>query len=190
MLIGYARTSTLEQQAGLASQMAQLESIGCGKIFSEQTSSVGARQQLASALAFIREGDTLVVTQLDRLARSVIHLGKIVQTLKDKGVELRILNLSVDTNTPTGKLILNVIGSVAQFEREMMLERQREGIAKAKREGRYKGRAPTARRKRSQILALKSMGRSIAEIVTETGVSRASVYRLLREDTPALAKQR
>src|SRR3569833_2969852 len=103
MQVGYARTSTLDQEAGLDAQLRELEALGCGKVFSEQTSSVGKRPQLAAALDFVREGDTLVVTKLDRLARSVLHLGEITARLTEKGVGLRILNLGIDTSSPTGK---------------------------------------------------------------------------------------
>ncbi|WP_289016029.1 recombinase family protein, partial [uncultured Methylobacterium sp.] len=135
MLIGYARTSTLEQGAGLDAQLRDLAALGCEKLFKEQVSSVAPRKQLDAALEFARSGDTLVVTKLDRLARSVTHMGSILAALEAKGIALRILNLGLDTGTPTGKLMLNVLTGVAQFEREMMLERQREGIAKAKAEG-------------------------------------------------------
>jgi DNA invertase Pin-like site-specific DNA recombinase len=134
MLVGYARTSTLEQEAGLEAQQRELVTLGCERVFAEQTSSVGPRKVLGEALGFVRPGDTFVVTKLDRLARSVPHMWEIVQQLQAKGVALRIVNLGIDTATPTGKLMLNVLGGVAEFEREMMLERQREGIAKAKAE--------------------------------------------------------
>lgn len=146
MLVGYARTSTLEQKAGLEAQTKELEGTGCERIWAEQTSSVSKRDKLAEAIEFCREGDIFVVTKLDRLARSVRHLGELIEELEAKGVGLRVLSLGLDTTTATGKLMLNVLGSVAQFEREMMLERQREGIQKARREGKYKGRAPTAQR--------------------------------------------
>jgi DNA invertase Pin-like site-specific DNA recombinase len=179
MLIGYARTSTLEQEAGLEAQLRDLQALGCEKIFSEQTSSVGPRPVLDQALEFVREGDALVVTKLDRLARSVVHLGQIIEQLTAKGVSLRILSMGVDTATPTGKLMLNVLGSVAQFEREMMLERQREGIAKAKGEGKYKGRKPTARAKADEIKALAAQGLSMGAIAQRLGIGKGSVHRLL-----------
>ncbi len=153
-MVGYARTSTLDQEAGFEAQIRDLEAVGCQKVFKEQVSAIGERRQLGAALDYIREGDTIVVTKLDRLARSTRHLGEIVDALKTKSAELRILDLNIDTGTPTGKLILNLLGSVAEFERAMMLERQREGIAKAKAEGKYKGRKATARAKTDQILAL------------------------------------
>lgn len=179
MLVGYARTSTLEQEAGLEAQKRDLEALGCEKVFSEQVSSVGTRRALEAALEFVREGDTLVVTKLDRLARSVTHLGSILETLSDKGANLRIESMNVDTGTATGKLMLNVMASVAQFEREMMLERQREGIAKAKAEGKYKGRKPTAMAKQDEIAKLAEQGVGATEIAKRLGIGRASVYRAL-----------
>lgn len=144
MIVGYARTSTVDQVAGFEAQVKELAAAGCEKVFQEQVSSVTVRLQLQSALEFIREGDVFVVTKLDRLARSITDLMAILQALGRKGVAVRILNLDMDTQTPTGKLMLTVLGGVAQFEREMMIERQREGIAKAKSAGKYKGRKPIA----------------------------------------------
>lgn len=190
MLIGYARTSTLEQDAGLDAQVRDLTALGCEKLFKEQVSSVAPRKALEDALDFAREGDTLVVTKLDRLARSVTHLGAILDTLSAKGVALRILDLGVDTSTPTGKLVLHVLGGIAQFEREIMLERQREGIAKAKAAGRYKGRAPTARARSAEIEALAGEGLSMAKIAKQLGIGVGSVHRCLsgrRSVTPGNA---
>ena len=159
--------------------MRQLEALGCDKVFSEQVSSVADRARLSSALEYVREGDTFVVTKLDRLARSVAHLVEIVGALERKGVALKILDLGMDTSTPTGRLMLTVIGAIAQFEREIMIERQREGIAAAKAEGKYKGRAPTARRKADQIRKLAAEGIGKAEIARRLGVGERSVYRML-----------
>ena len=179
MRVGYARTSTLDQIAGFEAQVRELEAAGCEKIFKEQVSSVGEREQLAAALDFIREGDTLVVTKLDRLARSIGHLSEITRTLERKGANLSVLVMGLDTTNATGRLMLNVIGSVAQFEREMMLERQREGIARAKADGRYKGRKPTAQAKAADVLALKRDGVRPSEIARRLKIGRASVYRIL-----------
>lgn len=179
MLIGYARTSTLEQEAGLEAQRRELEALGAGRLFTEQTSSVGPRKALEEAISYAREGDTLVVTKLDRLARSVTHMGEIVENLKAKGVALRILNLGIDTGTATGELMLNVLASVAQFERQMMLERQKEGVQKAKAEGKYRGRAPTAKRQTDQVKALATEGLSKAAIAARLGISERSVFRVL-----------
>jgi DNA invertase Pin-like site-specific DNA recombinase len=180
MLIGYARTSTLEQEAGLEAQLRDLKNLGCEKVFQEQTSSVGARPALEQALEFVRQGDVLVVTKLDRLARSVTHLGSIIEALDAKSAALRIVNMGVDTSTPTGKLMLNVLGGVAQFEREMMLERQREGIAKARKEGKYKGRKPTAKAKSEEIKALAAQGLSMGQIAAQLGIGKGSVHRVLK----------
>lgn len=180
MLVGYARTSTLEQETGLKAQIRDLTALGCQKVFQEQVSSVAHRKVLEAALEFVREGDCLVVTKLDRLARSVTHLGNIIAALEAKGVSLRIVSLGVDTATPTGKLMLNVLGGVAQFEREMMLERQREGIAKAKAEGAYKGRKPTARAKADEIKALSAQGMSMNAIALKLGIGKGSVHRALK----------
>ena len=179
MKIGYARTSTFEQVAGYEAQIKELEEQNCEKIFKEQVSSVQQRQKLTEALDYLREGDTLVVTKLDRLARSMRHLGAIVETIKDKKAHLQILNLGIDTSNATGELVLNLLGAVSQFERQIILERQREGIAKAKSEGKYKGRKPTARAKADEVLAMKEAGRKPTEIAKELGIGRASVYRIL-----------
>ena len=181
MIIGYGRTSTLEQRAGLEAQERELGAIGVDRLFTEQTSSVGARPQLEAALDYLRDGDTLLVTKLDRLARSVRDLIAIVDRIGRKGASLRILAVNLDTATPTGKLMLNIFGAVGQFEREMMLERQREGIAKAKGEGKYKGRKPTARAKSAEVRRLASEGELTREAIAERlGISEASVYRALR----------
>lgn len=181
MKIGYARTSTLEQRAGLEAQLRQLKDAQCEKVFHEQTSSVGTRAELDAALDYLREGDALVVTKLDRLARSTRHLGELVDLIQAKRAHLQILDLSVDTSTATGKLILQIIGSIAEFEREMMLERQREGIAKAKDEGKYKGRAPTARAKADDVLRLKAEGVKPTDIAKQLQIGRSSVYRILED---------
>ena len=179
MNIGYARTSTLEQTAGFEAQIEALRIVGCAKLFQEQVSSVAERPELEEALEFARDGDTIVVTKLDRLARHVRHLGEIVDRLAAKGVALRILDLGLDTGTASGKLMLNVMGAVAQFEREMMLERQREGIAKARTEGKYKGRQPIADDKRDEIRRLVAMGVPKARVAREVGVGTRTVFRVL-----------
>jgi len=178
MLIGYARTSTIEQVAGFEAQLNELEKAGCTEVFSEQISSVAKRPKLAEAIKFVRKGDKLVVTKLDRLARSVKDLNDIVTELNDKGVNLQILNINIDTATPTGKLMMNLLGSISEFERSMMLERQREGIAKAKAEGRYKGRAATAMAKSGDVTKLIDQGMKAPEIASQLNIGVASVYRI------------
>ena len=182
MMIGYARTSTAEQEAGLAAQERDLRAAGAERLFSEQVSSVARRGQLEAAIDFAREGDVLMVSKPDRLARSTADLLGIVERLEGKKVALIVLSMGgqpVDTRTPTGKLMLTMLAAVAAFERDLMLERQREGIAKAKVEGKYQGRAPTARRQSDAVMSLKAEGVSPSEIAKRLGISRASVYRVV-----------
>ena len=179
MQVGYARSSTVDQEAGYQAQMTTLKAAGCDKIFAEKVSSVAHRTQLEAAIDYAREGDTLVVTKLDRLARSVTHLVVIGARLDAKGVSLKVLEQAIDTSTSTGRLMFNMLGAIAQFERELMLERQREGVAKAKAEGKYKGRAPTARAKAAEVRRLHSEWVGPTEIAKRLQISRASVYRVL-----------
>ena len=181
-LVGYARTSTTDQKAGLAAQLRDLAAAGCNKVFQEEVSSVATRRpELQRALDYVREGDTLIVTKPDRLARSTLDLLEIAKRLDARKVTLRILSLDLNTATPTGKLMLTVLAGIATFERELMLERQREGIAKAKADGRYKGRAPTARRQADDAKRLRADGLSVTAIAAELGISRASVFRIFRD---------
>lgn len=185
-LVGYGRTSTTDQRAGLEHQIAELKKAGCTRIFSEHVSAVDRnRPELEAALDWLRSGDTFIVTAPDRLARSVTVLLSLVERLKAKGVTVKILSMNLITGDPTSNLILSLLGSISTWEREIMLERQRAGIAKAKAEGKYRGRAPTARAKAGEVRRLKAEGRSIPEIVQETGVSRASVYRALNDPAQA-----
>ncbi|PTQ79799.1 DNA invertase Pin-like site-specific DNA recombinase [Nitrosospira multiformis] len=186
MLIGYARTSTREQIAGFEAQLAELKAAGCKKVFQEQVSavSVGKREELESALDYVREGDTLVVTKIDRLARSLPHLLQIIERLEKKGVALRILSMQIDTSTPNGKLMLSIMGAIAEFERALMLERQLDGIAAAKQAGKYKGRQPTAKRKADKVLELAAQNMTRQEIAEKTGIGIASVYRILSAAKP------
>jgi DNA invertase Pin-like site-specific DNA recombinase len=178
--VGYARTSTLDQKHGLDAQLDELTAIGVEKIFQEQLSSVdGNRGQLDAAIDFVRSGDELIVTKLDRLARNVADLIEIERRLTAKGAALKVLSPSLDTSTSIGRLSFNVIASVAQFEREIMLERQREGIARAKREGKYKGRVPTARAKADDVRRLLAEGMKPTNVAKELNISRRSVYRII-----------
>lgn len=183
MLVGYARTSTVDQIAGLEAQLRDLKAAGCEKVFEEQRSSVAQRPALDEAMRFLREGDKLVVTKLDRLGRNVRTVAEIADDLSTRGIGLLILqfgNETLDTTGPTGRLMLNVFSAFSQFEREIMLERQAEGIARARVEGKYKGRKPTARAKAAEVVRLfRDESRTVAEIVRATGVGRGSVYRAL-----------
>jgi DNA invertase Pin-like site-specific DNA recombinase len=182
MLVGYARTSTADQKAGLEAQERDLRAAGAEKVWSEQASSVARREGLKGCLEFLREGDALVVTKPDRLARSTTDLLAIEADLTRRGIGLVVLSMGLDTRNganPTTKLTLTILAAVAQWEREMMLERQREGVAKAKAEGKYKGRAPTVARQADRIKAMVASGEKPAHVARKLGVARSSVYRAL-----------
>lgn len=183
MLIGYARTSTKDQEYSLEAQIQRLKEVGCEKHYQEQVSSVDAkRQQLEAALDYIREGDVLVVTKLDRLARSVANTVEIQKALEKKNAGLKILDIDIDTTTPIGKLQFNLLAAIAQFEREVMLERQRVGIEKAKAEGKYKGRQPLSLKKKEQIKELLTTNTMPKEAIAKAvGVGVATVYRVKKE---------
>lgn len=185
MNVGYARTSTVEQVAGFEAQIRELKHAGCEQIFREQVSSVAQRAELRNALKYVRNTDTLIVTKLDRLARSTQHLLKIVEELEEKSVALRILDFGgseVDTKSPSGKLMLTMFGAMAEYERSLMLERQREGIAKAKAAGKYKGRAPVPEKTILKVLDLRAEGVKPIEIARQLSLGRSTVYRLLKEN--------
>ena len=178
-LIGYARTSGEDQVAGFEEQLARLKAEGCTKIFEEQVSSVAERPTFERALDYIREGegDILIVTKLDRLARSARDALAIADRLKSKGASLKVLDSPLDLSSSLGELIYGMLSLFAEFERKIMLERQRAGIAKAKREGKYKGRRPTVRLQTTEILRLKAEGLSnsqIARRLTEAGMEQAA----------------
>jgi len=183
MQIGYARTSTTEQHAGLEAQLRDLQAAGCERMFTEQVSSVAERAQLAAALDFARDGDVFMVTKPDRLARNTVDLLGIVAQLEAKGVGLVVLSMGkgerLDTRNPTSKLMLTILAGVASWEREIMLERQREGIARAKADGKYQGRAPTARNQSDTVLALLADGVRPIDVAKQVGIGRASVYRII-----------
>lgn len=180
-IIGYARVSDEDQN--LAVQLEQLKAAGVEKIFQEKASGVKQdRVELAALLDYIREGDTVTVCKMDRIARSTKHLLEIVEALESKGVVFNVLNIKLDTATPTGRLMLSMLAAIGQFERELMLERQREGIRLAKEAGAYKGRKPTARSKAAQVMELISQGKTKVAIAADTGIGIASVYRILKSN--------
>ena len=198
MIVGYARTSTTDQQAGLDAQLRDLKAAGAEKVYDEKMSSFAQRAKLAECLAFLREGDALVVTKPDRLARSTAELLTIEADLSKRGIGLVVLSMGgerLDTRNPTSKLMLTILAGVATWEREIMLERQREGIAKAKAEGAYKGRKPTARAKANDVYKLAEEGVTREAIAVTLGIGVASVYRILAEakeaarDTAAVARR-
>jgi DNA invertase Pin-like site-specific DNA recombinase len=181
MKYGYARVSTREQD--LSIQEAALKAAGCELIRAEKMSGTRreGRAELELLLQFVREGDELVITRIDRLARSIGDLQDIVRTLRAKGVALRATEQPIDTSTAAGKCFLDMLGVFAEFETNLRRERQLEGIAKAKAAGAYKGRKRSVRV--DEVKQLKAAGRSPTAIADELGISRMSVYRALSDQT-------
>lgn len=181
-LIGYARTST-DPTIGPESQLCDLKAAGCDKIFQEEVSSAShQRPQLEAAINWAREGDVLIATTADRLARSASHLLDIMTRLRAKGSSVKFLHSSeLDTNSPEAGLLLTKLSAIAEFERQLSLERQREGVAKAKAEGRYVGRRPTAILQKNEVFRMWAEGKSAIDIQNALGLSKTSVYRLLEE---------
>jgi len=175
-VVGYARVSSAGQSLDV--QEDQLRTAGCERIFAEKRSgtSTAGREKLDEALAWVREGDVLVVTRLDRLARSLVDLRQIVDRLTAKGVGFRCLQQHIDTTSSEGRLMLNVLAAFAEFETDIRRERQREGIDKARAAGKYRGRPATI--DPAQIKQLEAEGVGPSEIARRLGVGRASIYRL------------
>ncbi|MES2128474.1 MAG: recombinase family protein [Pseudomonadota bacterium] len=192
---GYARTSTFDQQYGLEDQIAQLNKAECDKVFSEQVSATDmyARTQWAELMKGLKEGDVVTITKIDRAARNIADMVAITKSLADKGASIRILDMNIDTTTATGTLMLNIFASVAQFERDQMLVRQRIGIEAAKLKDKdlpleqrtYKGAKPTARAKAASVHALLAAGHSKEQVAKDLKIGIASVYRIIKT-APAL----
>jgi DNA invertase Pin-like site-specific DNA recombinase len=178
-LIGYARVSTEDQDPEI--QTAALKAAGCTTIRAEKRSgtTTEGRAELATVLDFLRSGDTLMVTRIDRLARSIGDLQTIVRAVQSKGAHLKATEQPIDTSTAAGKCFLDMLGVFAEFETNLRKERQMEGIAKAKAAGVYKGRPKSIEAQR--VRELKSKGLGASEIARELGIGRASVYRALNE---------
>jgi DNA invertase Pin-like site-specific DNA recombinase len=176
-VIGYARVSSADQD--LALQKAALKAAGCDVIRAEKRSGTSTkdRTELQTVLEFLRKGDVLMVTRIDRLARSIGDLQDIVRTLKDKGAALKATEQPIDTSTAAGKAFLDMLGVFAEFETNLRRERQLEGIAKAKAAGVYKGRKPTI--DPAEVAKLKQEGLGASEIAKRLKIGRASVYRAL-----------
>ena len=177
-IYGYARVSSIDQDVTI--QREALEAAGCHVIREEKASatSLKKRTELQTLLQFLGEGDTLVVTRVDRLARSVKDLQDIVHLLREKGVTLRATEQPIDTSTPAGKAFLDMLGVFAEFETAIRKERQMEGIAKAKVNGVYKGRKPSI--DAGLVKAMRDEGKSPTAIARELKVARSSVYRVLQ----------
>jgi DNA invertase Pin-like site-specific DNA recombinase len=180
-IIGYARVSTTDQD--LSIQETALRSAGCDVIRAEKQSgtSTQGRAELRTVLDFIGKGDVLLVTRVDRLARSIGDLQDIVRTLKAKGASLRATEQPIDTSTAAGKCFLDMLGVFAEFETNLRRERQLEGIAKAKAAGIYKGRPASI--DAARVRELKAQGLGPTEIAKALKIGRASVYRVLESGT-------
>ena len=177
MKYGYARVSTSDQD--LTIQIDALKEVGCETIRQEKISgtSIQGRDELNILLEFLREGDELVITRIDRLARSIRDLQNIVYDLDKKGVTLSATEQPIDTSTSAGKCFLDMLGVFGEFETNLRKERQMEGIAKAKEKGVYKGRKPSV--DVEKVKELKESGMGASAIAKEMGIGRASVYRAL-----------
>lgn len=175
---GYARVSSSGQDLTL--QIKALEDYGCDAIRQEKVSgtSIKNRDELNTLLEFLRAGDELVITRIDRLARSIRDLQNIVHTLKVKGVVIKATEQPIDTSSSAGKAFLDMLGVFAEFETNLRKERQMEGIRSAKERGVYKGRKPSI--DKNKVLELKSQGMGASAIARELGIGRASVYRYLK----------
>ena len=187
MKVAYIRVSTVEQNE--ARQMEAMKGFGIDKYFIEKKSGKNTtdRPQLQAMLNFVREGDTVYIHSLDRLARSTQDLLNIVEQLQAKGVELHSDKEAIDSNTPTGKLMLTMIAAINQFERENLLERQREGIAIAKEQGKYKGRKQVKPEAWEEAYAKYKAReiKSISELAKVLGISRPTVYKLIEQEEQA-----
>ena len=176
--IGYARVSTKDQR--LEVQLEKLKD--CDKIYEEKLSGTDdKRPKLQECLDYVREGDTLVVTRLDRLARSTLHLCEIAKLLESKGVSLVVIDQSIDTSTSSGRLLFNMLGAIAQFETEIRAERQAEGIRKALNKGvKFGRRALLDEDEIKRLKEKRGQGVTIKELMNEFGIGKVSVYNYLK----------
>lgn len=179
-IVGYARVSTTDQD--LKIQQSALRSAGCHKIFAEKKSGAqqAGRSQLDACLDYLREGDTLVVMRVDRLSRSLRDLENLVHALNEKGIYLKATAQPVDTANAAGKAFFDMLGVFAEFETNLRRERQLEGVARAKKAGKYKGRQPTARAKSHQVIQLIQDGFTRDAVAKKLDIGIASVYRILK----------
>ena len=179
-LIGYARVSSVGQSLDI--QLDKLQH--CDKIFQEKVSSLSSkRTQLQACLEYVREGDSLIVTRLDRLARSTLHLSRIAEELQRKRVHLQVIDQNIDTSDATGRLLFNMLGAIGQFENEIRAERQMDGILKAKAQGVQFG--PQRKLSDEQLVELKKRredGELVKDLMADYGISKATLYRYLSEE--------
>ncbi|HEY5409295.1 MAG TPA: recombinase family protein [Caulobacteraceae bacterium] len=186
-VVGYARTSTADQAAGLNAQIRDLEAAGATKVFSEQLSGKDkARPQLEAALDYLRDGDTFLGTKIDRVARSVVDLRKILERAHGKGAAFRIieppLNLPPGDQDAIATATLTIFGAIAEMEVSLMKERQREGIREAQAAGKFVGRQPTAQKKAQALLDAVASRVEPTAAAKSIGISRASAFRILKAE--------
>jgi DNA invertase Pin-like site-specific DNA recombinase len=186
MKIGYVRVSKQEQHEAL--QIDALKEAGCEKWFVDKmTGSKAERKGLDEALAYVRPGDTFVVWKLDRAGRSLTHLIGLLKGLQERGIEFISLTEQIDTTTPSGKLIFHLMGALAEFERDLILERTNAGLAAARARGRVGGRPRKLKTNGKVALARRmfaEQSHSISEICAALGISRATLYRYVKEAEP------
>ena len=178
--VGYARVSSAGQD--LTVQLEKLEGAGCDKIFKEKRSGIDAgRPELKRCLEYLREGDTLFVAKIDRLARSTSDLYRIISTLADKGAAFKVIDdPTIDTTSRTGRLVMGVLSLIAEFENDIRRERQLDGIKKARERGTRFGRKPLLVAATIQnVRKLRKAGKTVPEIMRLTELSKASIYRAL-----------
>lgn len=178
-IVGYDRVSSVGQSLDV--QLSKLSEYSCNKVYQEKRSGKTAdRPELKSCLDYVRDGDVLVITKLDRLARSTFHLTQLADQLTNKGVELVVIDQNIDTSTPVGKLLFNVLASIAEFETEIRKERQIEGIFKAKENGvKFGAKAKLTEEQRKNMKLDRESGMLIKDLMKQYELSKASVYRLL-----------
>lgn len=177
--VGYARVSSIGQSLDI-----QREKLSdCDKLFEEKRSgTTDARPRLKQCLDYVREGDQLIVTRIDRLARSTLHLCQIAETLREKGVDLVVLDQNIDTSDATGRLLFNMLGAIGQFETEIRAERQMDGIKKAKDRGVQFGKRPALTvSQAAELREKRDQGALIRELMASYGLSKATIYRYLAE---------
>ncbi|MCY9801972.1 recombinase family protein [Vibrio scophthalmi] len=179
--VGYARVSTSDQSLDL--QIQKLTECGCIKIFSDtSTGSDTKRQGLVDLFDYLRAGDTLVITRIDRIARSVLDLQQMVKAFNEQQILLTTLEQPISTDSASGKAFLDMLAVFAEFELNIRRERQLEGIAAAKAAGKYKGRKPLSNTIKQQVITMHSEHHRVTQIARELEISRNSVYKILNEE--------
>ena len=184
--IGYARCSTTEQNTD--DQLRRLTEAGCGKTFTEAgvSGKLAHRPQWDACLAYLREGDILVITKLDRAGRSIKHLIDLANDLRDRGIGLKVLDQGIDTTTAAGRLFYNMVASFAEFERDLIIERTHEGLRTARANGKVAGRKPKlSAKQQAEVVRMHADGRTIVDIAEMFRVSRPVIYRILAAEKAA-----